>query len=55
MLETFLIQKVVIYNVELFQLGSSSGNLNKATGSEVMAVDNVEPPQFWKKFGQLCG
>ncbi len=54
MLETCLIQ-TVISNMELCQLGSPSGDLNKATGSEVKVFDKVERPQSWEKLGQLRG
>ena len=55
MLETCLIQIFVMSNVELCQLGSTAGNLNKATGSEVIVGDtvvSVECVQSWQKLGQ---
>jgi hypothetical protein len=56
MLETCLIQtETVISNVELCQLGSTPGNLNQATGSEVKVFNKVERPQSWEKLGQLRG
>jgi hypothetical protein len=53
-LETFLTQ-LVISNVELCQLGSTVGNLNQATGGEVIFGDTVERPQSWEKLGQHGG